>query len=119
MANEGQGRRLGKRDPVLIHARIIDRAGYVTDVWLRDLSSTGARLETPPFVDIPKRFTLRYFLNEKREAEAEVVWWRGVDIGARFVTGEESIKSPKPDAVPTRRKMSLAELRGLTRGARR
>ena len=118
MANEGASRRLGKREQALLRARIIDQAGHVTDVWIRDLSSTGVRLETLPFADVPRRFLLRFHKNGNREAEAEIVWRRGVDLGARFVTETEAAPPPRPDAGVHVKKMPLDQLRSIAQRGR-
>ena len=110
-------RRLGKRRPTLSRARIVDQAGYVTEVWVRDVSSTGVRLETPPYANIPRRFTLLRADRDQREVEAEIVWRNGVDVGARFVTEKSAASRMKMTSPTPIKKIPLAELRTLARRA--
>jgi hypothetical protein len=117
MAYAGSERRLGQREPTLIRAKLVDQTGYEIGVWVRDLSSTGARLETPPYIDIPKRFMLRKVFKDRDEIEAEIVWRHGVDLGARFVTADDTFARPKPEPALPVTKIPLNELRALARAA--
>ena len=113
-------RRLGDRRPVRTRARIIDNAGFATDVVVRDISMSGVRLEVPAYADIPKRFLLRGAVTGKGDLPTELVWRNGVDLGARFLSADELTPSaPKPSAPaePTKR-LSVAELRDLARRKR-
>jgi hypothetical protein len=118
MANEGARRRLGKREQAHLRARIIDSAGRVTDAWIKDISATGVRLETMPYVDIPKRFTLRFHKQGNREDVVDLVWRRGTEIGARFVTNAEPTPPVRTDTGAQVKKVSLEQLRSLARGGR-
>ena len=99
MSGEGRGRRLGERKLTRTRAKITDAADFATDVWLRDISSTGARLEPPRFAELPRRFTLRNAV-PGRDVEVELVWRDGVDIGVRFVTAQDEEPRAKPTETP-------------------
>jgi PilZ domain len=51
---------------------------------VRDLSATGARLRADGSVNIPDTFELIIEL-DGLEADCEVVWRRGIEIGVRFI----------------------------------
>jgi hypothetical protein len=110
------GRRLGERIAGRMRARIYDDAGCVTDVYILDHSTSGVRIETPLGVSLPRRFTIRF---NNREHFVEIVWRRGRDLGARFVTCGETTAKPMSVKPAATKKTPLDELRGLARGARR
>ena len=116
MANGPIGRRLGERVAGRTRARIVDENGCITDVYVLDLSTSGARIETPLDASIAKQFTLRI---AGRETGAEIVWRRGRDLGARFIMADEGAEKVKPQVAPAIKKVSLDELRGLARTTRR
>ena len=112
------GRRLGQRREANVAARAIDADGNVTDVTLRDLSPTGARIEIPYGASLPRLFILRVS-REKTESRVEVVWRRGYEVGLRFVPDVET-EAPKAEApssaAPSRPR--IEDLRKLARTAR-
>jgi hypothetical protein len=117
MSNDST-RRLGQRTATRSRARIIDDAGCVTDVIVKDVSPTGVRIEVPAFASLQKQFTIR-FTQGGRDALVEVVWRKGSEAGLRYVTELNSAPKPKPVVAPAIKKVSLAELRGLAKSARR
>ena len=96
-----------------VSAKIIDEAGCVTPVWIKDLSVSGFRLETPPHAFIPERFKLHYFLGVTHEVEAEIVWRNGPDLGARRVVDGEALHPSRPGADAQVKKISMEELRRI------
>jgi hypothetical protein len=116
MSNGPMGRRLGKRVAGRTRARIVDLNGCVTDVYVLDLSTSGARIETPLDASIARCFTLKI---AGRETEAEIVWRRGRELGARFVVADEAAGKARPLVAPAIKKVSLDQLRGLARASRR
>jgi hypothetical protein len=114
---EERNRRLGHREPSLIRAQIVDKAGWATPVWVRDYSSTGVRLEIPRYADIPRRFILRNAFLDRKEIDVEVVWRRAAEMGVRFITEDKTERADTKRVSHT--KMSLAELRLIARANRR
>lgn len=110
------GRRLGERIAGRMRGRIYDDVGNVTDVYILDHSASGVKIETPLGVSIARRFTIRF---NERERFAEIVWRRGRDLGARFVTSHEATAKPMSVKPAVIKKVPLDELRGLARGVRR
>ena len=108
---QGQ-RRLGTRVVVNRACRIIDSNGYVTEALIRDISSTGARLEVAFDDLVPKRFSLRSCWEEKI---AEVVWRRGQGIGVRFMS-DAGAGIPQTAAMPSpEKRLSILQLRNLAK----
>lgn len=64
---------------------------------VRDLSDTGARLRSEGSVNIPDTFELIIEL-DGFEADCEVVWRRGSDLGVRFLGAPRKV-APKRDQV--------------------
>ncbi len=115
-----KSRRLGERLVKDAPGRLIDRAGNVTDVKVKDISSTGARIEILRSESLPKIF----YLSVKREGDAraaEVVWRSGGQAGIRYID-QDALPTPalQPDftlAKPSKG-ISLADLRKLATGNR-
>ncbi len=108
-----QERRFGRREAVELRARINTSAGRTLEVTVRDLSFSGCRIEKPEHAELPRRFTLCFVDLDRADAEAEVVWQRGGEAGARFLMADDA-------NVPARRapeagvqKLSLGELRKI------
>jgi hypothetical protein len=110
------GRRLGERIAGRMRGRIYDDVGNVTDVYVLDYSASGVKIETPLGASIARRFAIKF---DGRENFAEIVWRRGRDLGARFVTGQEANAKPTSVKPAVIKKTPLDELRGLARGVRR
>lgn len=85
---------------------------------VRDLSATGARLRSDSSLSIPDRFELCIPL-DGLEAECEVMWRRGEDIGVRFLSAPHRVAPTRYQVVnPTQpdRKPSLLRKRTVERG---
>ena len=117
MVQEFAKRRLGERTAGRIRGRIIDDSGCVTDIYVLDHSISGIRIETPLEASISRRFNVKF---GDHEHLAEIVWRKGRDLGARYVTAmdEEAFVRPAPVSTPAKR-ISLAELRNIARPARK
>ncbi len=117
MMNTETGRRLGERAVKDSNGRVIDAGGYVTEVKVRDISATGARIEVAIADVIPRRFYF-YASRHAPEQPAELVWRKGRQIGVRFVNWNE-IPAAAPAPVPVAiaiapaNKIPLADLRKL------
>ena len=64
----------------------------LVDVKIRDLSDSGARVETTGFIQLPEVFTL-YIVSQKAIYPCRARWRRGMQIGIEF-TGP-----PRPAAL--------------------
>ena len=107
------GRRLGDRVPTKIAADIFGDAGIIGKGEIRDISSSGARLEIPWGTELPPRFHLRYGRDQK-VAAVELVWRKGFDMAVRFVQDlplAEVVPAARP--VPQVPKLSMMELRRM------
>jgi hypothetical protein len=114
-----KGRRLGDRVATGTTAQLIDDAGCVTDIRIKDISPSGARIETSYGASVPKVFTLRAS-RDRKEHRAEVVWRQGIEVGVRFVTEEIlATQLPPPVAIATTRRLSMSELRKLAQSPKR
>ena len=111
MARIGNGRRLGERTAMRTRGAIYGDNNSVTDVYVLDQSISGIRLELPVGVSLPRRFTIKI---GDIVSEAEVIWRKGFQLGARFVRHDEEEGRAKAPPIVVK-KMSLSELRGLTR----
>lgn len=106
-----QERRFGKREVVQLRARIAT-PGRAIEVMVRDVSFSGCRIEKPENVQIPQRFTLCFVDLARTDAEAEIVWQRGGEAGARFLTADDTgVPKRAPEAGV--QKLSLGELRKI------
>jgi hypothetical protein len=113
------GRRLGDRTATRMGAQMIDDAGCVTKIAIKDISPTGARIEIEFSARIPKRFILRA-VRDRREFQAELVWRNGGEAGIRFVTEDAPLLKPTPAPTPAPvARLSMAELRKLAFSAKR
>ena len=120
MMNTETGRRLGERVVKDSNGRVINAGGYVTEVKVRDISATGARIEVAIADVIPQRFYF-YASRHAPEQAAELVWRKGREIGLRFVNWNEipaAAPAPVPVAIAPANKIPLADLRrpALTQG---
>lgn len=107
-----QERRFGRREAVQLRARIDTAGGRTIEVTVRDLSFSGCRIEKPENVQIPQRFTLCFVDLARADAEAEIVWQRGGEAGARFLTADDTgVPKRAPEAGV--QKLSLGELRKI------
>lgn len=106
-------RRLGKRAPIDIPARIIDGSGRVTPVMIKDISISGVRIDAPPHAVIPEQFTLYFFFDGIHETQAEIAWRSGFDIGVRFLAADETVHAAHTDAAAQVKKISLDDLRKI------
>ena len=76
---------------------------------VRDISATGARLRSDSAVNAPDRFELIIEL-DGLEAECEVVWRKGDDMGVRFLSAPRKAAARRHqviDAVTPERSPSL------------
>ena len=64
----------------------------LVDVRIRDLSDSGARVETSGYIQLPEVFTL-YIVSQKAIYPCRARWRRGMQIGIEF-TGP-----PRPAAL--------------------
>ena len=64
----------------------------LVDVKIRDLSDSGARVETSGYIQLPEVFTL-YIVSQKAIYPCRARWRRGMQIGIEF-TGP-----PRPAAL--------------------
>lgn len=77
-------RRRTDRKPVLKGGKIIYNDGHCTlNCKIRNLSSTGARLDLPMYTELPESFILMFSDGSKRPAE--IAWSRMTRIGVRFL----------------------------------
>ena len=101
------------------NAQIVDAAGCITEIELKDISPTGAKIETAYATPIPRRFHLRV-PRRNLEQEVEVVWRDGTTAGVRFLAPDEIKAAEAPVAAPAtpQKRVSLADLRKLGAKAR-
>jgi hypothetical protein len=99
-------------------AQIVDAAGCITEIEVKDISPTGAKIETAYATPIPRRFCLRVPRRNINQ-EVEVVWRDGTTAGVRFVQPEET-PAATPAAAPatSQKRVSLTDLRKLGAKAR-
>lgn len=107
-----QDRRFGKREPVLMRARVRTPAGRSIDVVVQDLSERGCRIEKPEYEMVPERFTLR-FGDGRPDMQADIVWQIGNSIGAKFVAAAAVDAAPVRRTAPEVQKLSLGDLRKI------
>ncbi len=120
MTGDDRGRRLGGRARVQAPARLVDEDGCITNVTVRDISMSGARIETPFGTIFPKTFYLRMG-REHGDRRAELVWKTRIEAGVRFLPDDIKIaEAPPPmvEAAPARR-VPMADLRKLAMSAKR
>jgi hypothetical protein len=111
MAQDSNGRRLGERTAMRARGAILGENNAVTDVYVLDQSISGIRLELPVGVSLGRRFSIKI---GECLSDAEVIWRKGFQVGARFVRHDEEEGRAKAPPIVVK-KMSLAELRGLAR----
>ena len=113
------GRRLGDRVALRAGAQIVDAAGCITEIEVKDISPTGAKIETSYATPIPRRFCLRV-PRRNLEREVEVVWRDGTTAGVRFLSPEEIAATAAPVAAQSQpqKRVSLTDLRKLGAKAR-
>lgn len=104
-------RRFGKREAVLIRARVRTPAGRAIDVVVQDLSERGCRIEKPEYEMIPQCFALK-FPDGRPDRQAEIVWRIGNSVGAKFADVATEA-APAHRAAPEIQKLSLGDLRRL------
>ena len=83
-ANVSKDQRKYPRHRVFKEAKIVSSAfkGAI-NVTIRELSVGGARLDTPPFIDIPEEFDL-LVVSENLFYPAVARWCGGVSLGIEF-----------------------------------
>ena len=96
------GRRLGDRVATKIAADIFSGTGLIGKGEIRDISTSGARLEIPWGMELPPRFHLRYGRDQK-VASVELVWRKGFDMAVRFIQD-----LPLPEVATVAKPMSKA-----------
>ena len=84
MTETGSNRRITDRRKTLKSAKIVfNNKQSVIDCFVRDVSSTGAKLQVADLLAIPRSFTL--MLNDGSSHECERVRAQGTEIGVRFL----------------------------------
>jgi hypothetical protein len=82
-------KRITRRQRVLKSGKIVFADGAsVVDCVIRDLSTTGARLDVPNTVGLPQEFTLLDVHSGKSYA-AKAAWRRGQRMGVEFPNAAE------------------------------
>jgi hypothetical protein len=77
-------RRITDRRKTLKSAKIVfNKKQSVIDCFVRDVSSTGAKLQVADLLAIPRNFTL--MLNDGSSHDCERVRAHGQEIGVRFL----------------------------------
>lgn len=104
-------RRFGRREAVLLRARVRTPAGRSVEVVLQDLSARGCRFEKPDYEMIPHRFILK-FHDGRPDIQAEVAWQIDNSVGAKFVEASREFATV-PRAAPEVQKVSLSDLRRI------
>ena len=111
MAQNPNGRRLGERTALRTRGTILGENNAVSDVYVLDQSISGIRLELPTGVTLGRQFTIKI---GDMVTDAEVIWRKHFQVGARFVRQDEEEGRAKAAPIVVK-KMSLMELRGLAR----
>ena len=114
--NDPTARRLGARTSSRLAAEIVNDAGYATGVEVKDISSSGARIEFGWGCEVPQRFVLK-IKRGNVERIVETVWRTTRDAGLRFVDHAEpaaipAVAAPPP---PPAARISVADLRKIAR----
>jgi hypothetical protein len=92
-------KRISPRLRSFLKGRVIYNGGQTNlECLIRDISSTGARLEFSSSVTLPDRFDL-YLPHREETCKAHIQWRRGEEIGVAFDT-IESAAPPPPAAAP-------------------
>ena len=83
-ANSSRDQRKYPRHRVFKEAKIVSSAfAGAINVTIRELSVGGARIDTPPFIDIPNEFDL-LIVSENLLYPAVSRWCAGVSAGIEF-----------------------------------
>lgn len=69
-----------------------------TDVIVRDMSDSGVKIKIKETDFIPDRFQIFIELDGIR-ADCEVVWRKGMEIGARFVSAVQQVSAVRSQTV--------------------
>ena len=113
--NDSSARRLGARTASRMSAEIINDGGYATAVEIKDMSSSGARIEFGWGCEVPLRFVLK-IKRGNVERQVETVWRTSRDAGLRFVdlaVPAAPVVAPPP--LPPAARISVADLRKIVR----
>lgn len=111
------GRRLGNRRETSVAGRVVDKNDCLTDVTVRDLSATGARIEAPFGASLPKTFLFRV-PREGLETRAELVWRNGCEAGVRFLSDADAPSLAPATMIAPAARPKVADLRKLVRTVR-
>lgn len=80
-------KRTSPRRRTLKSGKIVSSDGSLSiDCIVRNISKSGARLQVPPTVAVPREFTLLDGQG-RNPRQATVIWRRGSEIGVRFNEG--------------------------------
>lgn len=92
-------KRVVRRQRVLKGA-IITASNHATTITcaVRDVSVTGARVRVDCLSVVPSAFTLVIEL-DGYEVACEVVWQRGRDLGARFISPRRPVKPARMQVI--------------------
>ena len=113
--NDPSARRLGARTASRMSAEIINEAGYATVVEIKDISSSGARIEFGWGCEVPLRFVLK-IKRGNVERTVETVWRASREAGLRFVDlAEPAAPVVAPPPPPPAARISVADLRKIVR----
>ena len=89
---EGQDNRIQRRRTLKKAVASYDDQSISMEVVVRDISDTGARLKLKENSVLPNQFQL-YIEIDGIRVDCEVVWRRGLEVGAKFAS---EVKSKVP-----------------------
>jgi hypothetical protein len=98
---EGEERRVAPRRRVLKPARIVCNNGQRTiDCVIRNISETGAQIDTESTVDLPGSFWLD--CQDGRTRPVELVWQKSNLLGVRFADSQPRANGAPGHGTPSR-----------------
>ncbi len=106
-------RRLGEREPINLDGQLVLRDGRAVEVTILDVSSTGARFQTPASGRVPTDFVTLRLPPDNREVRAIFVRYFAKTASVRFMDDATFKKSIQPPVTVASARMSLAQLRLL------
>lgn len=87
----------------LLRAQAVYNNGNATvDCVVRNLSDTGARIETPNQTALPAEFDL-HIPHKARTYRARIVWRKAAEAGVRFVENAPRARGEESDGLETLR----------------
>jgi PilZ domain len=106
-------RRLGERVHIQLDGQLVLSNGRAVDITILDLSSSGARFQTPTNARLPNDFVTLRLPPDNREARAVFVRYFAKTASVRFMDDETFQNAIAPPAGKPRPRLSLTELRLL------